>query len=63
MWRQGFGSNQVDFGGRNWSWSAISNIELIDGDFTKKTGWVWVSRLLKSNIIEGINLIGWWVLF
>lgn len=40
IWRHGFGSNQVDFGGRNWSWSAISNMERMGGDFTKNIGWV-----------------------
>ena len=58
MCKHGFGSSQVDFGGRNSFWSAIENIALTYGHFTKNTGWLWMDMLLKSNNIDGINFMG-----
>jgi hypothetical protein len=58
MWRQGFGSNHVDFGGKISYLSALSKMVEIGGDLTKNTGSVWSDKSFISNIIEGINLIG-----
>jgi hypothetical protein len=38
IWRQGLGSNHVDFGGKIYCLSAFANISVIAGDLTKKTG-------------------------